>query len=42
VLIQRPIITADDGTAVLGRSPDAVLSVLTAQVRDRLERTPAT
>jgi arsenate reductase (glutaredoxin) len=29
-LIQRPIITADDGTAVVGRSPDAVRSVLPA------------
>lgn len=28
VLIQRPIITADDGTTVLGRSEDAVRSVL--------------
>ncbi|CAM2947691.1 arsenate reductase family protein [Saccharomonospora xinjiangensis] len=27
-LIQRPIITADDGTAVIGRSPDAVRSIL--------------
>ncbi|GAA2605052.1 ArsC/Spx/MgsR family protein [Streptomyces axinellae] len=27
-LIQRPIITADDGTAVIGRSPDAVRSAL--------------
>ncbi len=27
-LIQRPIITADDGTAVVGRSPEAVRSVL--------------
>jgi len=27
-LIQRPIITADDGTAVLGRSPDSVRSLL--------------
>ncbi|GAO08311.1 ArsC/Spx/MgsR family protein [Streptomyces lydicamycinicus] len=27
-LIQRPIITADDGTAVLGRSPESVRSVL--------------
>jgi arsenate reductase len=27
-LIQRPIITADDGTAVVGRSEDAVRSVL--------------
>lgn len=28
ILIQRPIITADDGTAVIGRSPDAIRSVL--------------
>jgi arsenate reductase len=28
VLIQRPLITADDGTAVVGRSPEAVRSVL--------------
>ncbi len=28
ILIQRPITTADDGTAVVGRSPDAVRSVL--------------
>ncbi|MGW5249783.1 ArsC/Spx/MgsR family protein [Streptomyces sp. NPDC004129] len=28
ILIQRPIITADDGTATMGRSPDAVRSVL--------------
>lgn len=27
-LIQRPIITADDDTAVVGRSPEAVRSVL--------------
>ncbi|CAM05197.1 arsenate reductase [Saccharopolyspora erythraea NRRL 2338] len=27
-LIQRPIITADDGTAVVGRTPDAVASML--------------
>ncbi|MGA5560304.1 ArsC/Spx/MgsR family protein [Streptomyces platensis] len=27
-LIQRPVITADDGTAVLGRSPESVRSVL--------------
>ncbi|GAA2780011.1 ArsC/Spx/MgsR family protein [Saccharopolyspora taberi] len=27
-LIQRPIITADDGTAVIGRTPEAVRSVL--------------
>jgi arsenate reductase (glutaredoxin) len=29
ILIQRPIITADDGTAVIGRSPESVRSVLT-------------
>jgi arsenate reductase len=28
VLIQRPIITADDGEAVVARTPDAVKSVL--------------
>jgi arsenate reductase len=28
ILIQRPIITVDDGTAVVGRSPDSVRSVL--------------
>lgn len=28
-LIQRPIITADDGTAVVARTPEAVRSVLT-------------
>ena len=28
ILIQRPIITADDGTAVVGRSEDTVRSVL--------------
>ncbi|HET9254794.1 MAG TPA: arsenate reductase family protein [Pseudonocardiaceae bacterium] len=28
ILIQRPIITADDGTAVIARSPDSVRSVL--------------
>jgi arsenate reductase (glutaredoxin) len=27
-LIQRPIITADDGTTVIGRSPESVRSVL--------------
>ncbi|HJQ46363.1 MAG TPA: arsenate reductase family protein [Amycolatopsis sp.] len=27
-LIQRPIITADDGTTVVARTPEAVLSVL--------------
>nr|AXL05784.1 arsenate reductase [uncultured bacterium]AXL05813.1 arsenate reductase [uncultured bacterium] len=30
-LIQRPIITADDGTTVVGRSPEAVQSVLPGQ-----------
>lgn len=28
VLIQRPIITADDGTTVVGRTPESVRSVL--------------
>jgi arsenate reductase len=28
ILIQRPIITADDGTTVVGRSPDVVRSLL--------------
>ncbi|TVT58895.1 arsenate reductase family protein [Amycolatopsis rhizosphaerae] len=28
ILIQRPIITADDGSAVVGRTPEAVRSVL--------------
>ncbi|MFF4417750.1 arsenate reductase family protein [Streptosporangium sp. NPDC001559] len=28
ILIQRPIITADDGTAVIGRSPESVRSAL--------------
>lgn len=28
ILIQRPIITADDGTAVVGRSPESVQSIL--------------
>ncbi|MGW1490422.1 ArsC/Spx/MgsR family protein [Streptomyces sp. NPDC002402] len=28
ILIQRPIITADDGTTVVGRSPDSIRSVL--------------
>ncbi|GAB2442995.1 arsenate reductase family protein [Streptosporangium sandarakinum] len=31
VLIQRPIITADDGSAVVGRSEEAVRSVLPRQ-----------
>lgn len=30
ILIQRPIITADDGTTVVGRSEEAVRSVLPA------------
>jgi arsenate reductase len=30
-LIQRPIITADDGTTVVARSPEAVRSVLPGQ-----------
>jgi arsenate reductase len=28
VLIQRPIITADDGTTVVGRTPEAVRQVI--------------
>ena len=28
ILIQRPIITADDGTTVVGRTPESVQSVL--------------
>jgi arsenate reductase (glutaredoxin) len=28
ILVQRPIITADDGTTVVGRSPESVRSVL--------------
>lgn len=28
VLIQRPVITADDGTAVIGRSPEAIRPLL--------------
>lgn len=28
ILIQRPIITADDGTTVVGRTPEAVRTVL--------------
>jgi arsenate reductase len=28
ILIQRPIITADDGTTVVGRSPDSIRAVL--------------
>jgi arsenate reductase len=31
ILIQRPIITADDGTAVVGRTPEAVRSALDGQ-----------
>jgi arsenate reductase len=34
ILIQRPIVTADDGTTVVGRSPEAVRSVLTAEQSD--------
>jgi arsenate reductase len=31
ILIQRPIITADDGTAVVARTPDALRSVVPAK-----------
>ncbi|HEX5119695.1 MAG TPA: arsenate reductase family protein [Pseudonocardiaceae bacterium] len=30
ILIQRPIITADDGTTIVGRTPESVRSVLPA------------
>jgi arsenate reductase len=33
-LLQRPIITADDGTTVVGRSPEAVRRVLDAAPGD--------
>lgn len=33
-LIQRPLITADDGTAVVGRTPEAVRSVLPRKEAD--------
>ncbi|MFC1416716.1 ArsC/Spx/MgsR family protein [Streptacidiphilus cavernicola] len=35
VLIQRPIITADDGTVVIARSEDAVRSTMPATERNR-------
>jgi len=31
ILIQRPILTADDGTTVVGREPDALRRVVDAQ-----------
>ena len=31
-LIQRPIITADDGTTVVGRDPDALTKVIDAEI----------
>jgi arsenate reductase (glutaredoxin) len=31
ILIQRPIITADDGTTVVGRDPDSVDTVIAAE-----------
>jgi arsenate reductase len=33
ILIQRPIITADDGTTVVGRDPDALARVIGTQDR---------
>jgi len=33
ILIQRPIITADDGTTVVGRSPEALQEALDADSR---------
>jgi arsenate reductase len=35
VLIQRPIITADDGTTVIGRSEETVRQVLDAEQASR-------
>jgi arsenate reductase len=37
ILIQRPIITADDGTTVVGRTPDAVDEVVSAEQRASAE-----
>jgi arsenate reductase len=34
ILIQRPIITADDGTATVARTPEAVRAVLDRRVDD--------
>ena len=31
ILIQRPILTADDGTTVVGRDPDALDAAITAE-----------
>ncbi len=31
ILIQRPILTAEDGTAVVGRDPDALARVISAE-----------
>jgi arsenate reductase len=31
ILIQRPILTADDGTAVVGRDPDALAKAVAAE-----------
>lgn len=31
ILIQRPILTADDGTTVVGRDPDSLATVLDAE-----------
>ncbi|MBW6439606.1 arsenate reductase family protein [Actinoplanes hulinensis] len=37
VLIQRPIITADDGTATVARTPEAVKSTLSVNRDDRVQ-----
>ena len=34
ILIQRPIITADDGTTVVGRSPETLQTALDAATRE--------
>ena len=37
ILIQRPIITADDGTTVVGRTPEAVQEALNAGALNTLD-----
>jgi arsenate reductase len=40
ILIQRPIITADDGTAVVGRSEESVRRALAAEATSRISPNP--
>ncbi|HEX6875237.1 MAG TPA: arsenate reductase family protein [Nocardioidaceae bacterium] len=40
VLIQRPIITADDGTTVVGRDPDSLGRVVDAEAGSRPPTSP--